>query len=76
MTSTKIETRSEAKAAGYVIIGEWGDHLHHYHEGYLYAPASAADEVRAMYDADEIRDDSTLADFYARTGCVWIGAGA
>lgn len=71
MTAT-IETVKEAKAAGYTIIGEWGDHLHHYLEGYLAAPAETAAEVQRMYDADEIHDDSTLCDFFSATGCVWV----
>lgn len=71
-TTTTITTAAEAKAAGYVRIGEWGDHLHGYRDGSLYAPAANADAVRAAYEADEIRDDSTLGDFYRETGCIWI----
>jgi hypothetical protein len=73
-TTTQIETKKQAIAAGYTIIGEWGDHLHRYREGYLAAPAGAAEAVKAMYDADEIRDDSTLSDFYRDTGCIWVYA--
>lgn len=73
-TATKITTANEAKAAGYVRIGDWGDHLHGYHDGSLYAPAASAEQVKADYEADSIRDDANLADYYRSTGCLWIAS--
>ena len=72
MKTTEITTANQAKAAGYVRIGEWGDHLTNYREGSLWAPTGSADRVRADYEADRIRDDSELAAYYESTGCIWI----
>lgn len=70
----QITTVREAKQAGYVRLGEWGDHLHQYREGYLFAAPEHAESAKAAYDADEIRDDSTLGETYRSLGLVWVSA--